>query len=422
MPRPRSRLSVCCMTVDPPARVAAVLGLLRDVADEVVVAVDDRVDPSTLGPVHAVADRVLRFGFRPPVDRPRPWLAAQCTGEWILSIDGDEVPSRALVAALPELVASPDVQHHQVPHRWLFPDSGHWLADLPWWPDFHVRLVRNDATLAVRGGVHAGIVPVLPARHLDTPIYHLDALVRTEEERRAKADRYEAERPGHQAFGGGLLNDVLYLPERHGDVALRPVPDDDRAWIDDVLAATDDASSNPPPQPRAGSGFRGRVRNAVPVPVPVPVTPAAEIDAFVPPSQLPDDAYRVGLEPFETDHRIAPGELRPFYVRVRNEGSVTWPWGLEQEPQIRVSYHWRTVEGEMLHYEGLRSPLPDRVGPGGATIVPVWVQAPAEAGTYVLELDLVHEHVRWFEAPLQVEMKVAGREPADREIGARARC
>ena len=65
------------MTVDPPARVAALLGRLRPVADEVVVAVDDRLDPDSLDPVRAVADRVLPFTFRPPVDRPRAWLAAQ---------------------------------------------------------------------------------------------------------------------------------------------------------------------------------------------------------------------------------------------------------------------------------------------------------------------------------------------------------
>jgi hypothetical protein len=49
--------------------------------------------------------------------------------------------------------------------------------------------------------------------------------------------------------------------------------------------------------------------------------------------------------------------------------------------------------------------------------VPVWVHAPAEPGAYVLELDLVHEHVRWFDAPLRIDMQVA-----DRETGAHARC
>ena len=361
------------MTVDPPARVAALLGLLRPVADEVVVAVDDRVDPDTLGPLHAVADRVLGFTFRPPVDRPRAWLAAQCTGEWLLTIDGDEVPSPAFVEALPSLLAADDVQQYQLPRRWLHPSADRWLAELPWWPDYQLRLARNDATLVVRGGTHAGIAPVLPSRHLDLPLYHLDLLLRSEADRAAKAARYEAERPGHLAFGGGLLNETLYLPERLGEgLATEPVPDEDRAWIDLLLRAQD-----PPPE----------------------------------------DFYRVGLELFDTDRRIVPGETRPLYVRVHNRGTAIWPWGLEQDPEIRVSYHWLTGAGAVVEPEGLRSPLPCRLGPGESTIVPTWVEAPKEPGEYVLELDLVHEHVRWFDAPLRVAMRVA-----ERETGAGARC
>ena len=89
-----ARLSVCCMTADPPAQVAVALDALRPVADEIVVAADSRVDVGALRAYDDVADRVVRFEFRPPVDRPRAWLAAQCTGDWLLSIDGDEVPSR----------------------------------------------------------------------------------------------------------------------------------------------------------------------------------------------------------------------------------------------------------------------------------------------------------------------------------------
>ena len=69
------------MTVDPPGRVAASLGLLRDVADEIVVAADSRVSAGELGSYDGVADRVVRFDFREPVDRPRGWLARQCRGE-----------------------------------------------------------------------------------------------------------------------------------------------------------------------------------------------------------------------------------------------------------------------------------------------------------------------------------------------------
>jgi hypothetical protein len=43
------KLSVCCLTRDQPSMVAATLALFRPVADEIVVAVDSRVDPGTLG-------------------------------------------------------------------------------------------------------------------------------------------------------------------------------------------------------------------------------------------------------------------------------------------------------------------------------------------------------------------------------------
>lgn len=397
----RPRLSVCCMTVDPPARVAALLGLLRDVADEVVVAVDDRIDPDDRGPIAAVADRVLPFTFRPPVDRPRAWLAAECRGEWLLTIDGDEVPSPALAAALPELVAARDVQQYHLPTRWVWPDPGRWLAGLPWWPDFHNRLVRNDATLAVRGGTHAGIVPVLPARHLEVPIYHLDLVATSEVDRAAKAATYEAERPGVQAHGGGPLNETLYRPERQGDPPTLPVPAEDRPWIDRVLAAAPAGRVAARPGPTSASGS----------------APAGQGNGD---GRLPDDAYRVGWELPYGDDRMAPGEVRPLYVRVTNQGSATWPWGLEQHPEIRVAYHWWRPDGTLVDYEGRRSPLPCRLGPGESTIVPVWVAAPATPGDHVLELDLVHEHVRWFEDPLRVAIQVAER--PGRETGATARC
>jgi hypothetical protein len=41
--------------------------------------------------------------------------------------------------------------------------------------------------------------------------------------------------------------------------------------------------------------------------------------------------------------------------------------------------------------------------------VPVRVVAPAEPGEYVLELDLVHEEVRWFERSARIPVRVGRR-------------
>jgi hypothetical protein len=404
---PAPTLSVCCMTADPPGQVAVALAALRPMADEIVVAADSRVDVGALRAYDGVADRVVRFEFRPPVDRPRAWLATQCSGDWLLSIDGDEVPSRALLDALPGLTSAADVQQCWLPRRWLFPDATSWLAEAPWWPDFQVRLLRNDASLAARAELHGGFVAVLPARHVDAPLYHLDAVVNDAATRAAKAAGYEAEAPGRSAYGGGPLSEVMYRPERWASGATRPVPEEDRELIGRVLAA----------RARAGAPVRSPAESAVP-----PVVPAAEIDAVATSPSLRPADYAVALRLFEAADgdaplRLAPGETRPLYVRVENRGDATWRWGLDQQPLVRVSHHWRTPDGDVTRYEGLRSPLPCTLGPGASTVVPVWVEAPAEEGDHLLEIDLVHEHVRWFEAPLTVPVVVAERRPRPQTAG-----
>jgi hypothetical protein len=178
------------------------------------------------------------------------------------------------------------------------------------------------------------------------------------------------------------------------------VPSTDRVWIESVLKD----------KPRREGGHAGFEQL-------VAMVPAEEIDVVAPQEVLPEEAYRAVLSLFDDrDRRILPNEKRPMYVRVMNVGTVTWPWGWEQQPEIRVSYHWRSPTGETVDVEGIRSPLTAPLGPGETQIVPVWVAAPAEAGQYILEFDLVHEHVRWFNRPLAVEMRVVqGRSSAEPE-------
>ena len=95
-------LSVLLGIHQPAPVAAAILAPLREVADEIVLAVDQRVDPGVLGAYEALADRLLRVEYCGSV--ALAWKHRQCSGDWVLRLDADEVPSAALVAALPGAV------------------------------------------------------------------------------------------------------------------------------------------------------------------------------------------------------------------------------------------------------------------------------------------------------------------------------
>ena len=91
-------------------------------------------------------------------------------------------------------------------------------------------------------------------------------------------------------------------------------------------------------------------------------------------------------------------------MRVENQSDRVWPWGREGRPEIRVSYRW---SGE--DHGALRTPLPADLPPGESLVVPVDVLPPDEPGRRTLEIDLIHEHVRWFEQPARLELDIRAR-------------
>ena len=93
-------LSVCAATRGDSTILPAVLELLRPIATEIIVALDDRAEAAA-SRLASAADSVLLFPHREPGDWIIPWLHAQCDGRWILNLDDDEVPSLRLLEELP---------------------------------------------------------------------------------------------------------------------------------------------------------------------------------------------------------------------------------------------------------------------------------------------------------------------------------
>ena len=373
------RLSVNCMTRGPGLRVAAQLALLRAVADEIVVAVDDRADPEVAQELSGVADRLLVYPFADPVDRPLAWLHGECRGDWILTVDDDEVVGSELIERLPDLLrdeTSPTTGcagSGSTRHRGIYLDLP------PWNTDYLLRLVRNDLRLLrFPNEPHYPIEARGPCRYLDLPTYHLDTVVNSLERRQAKVARYEEFQPTPKRAAGLPINVAFYLPELRPDVATLAVPPADVRLIQRVL----DGAPIPPRPVQAERVTR------------------EQVDRAWEGRPLRDEDYAARIDVVGCAVLVA-GEAQTIDVRVTNLGNATWPWG-HSHPEIRLVARWPNAVGAAE----LRTPFPADLGPADTQLVPVHVAAPAEPGFHLLEIDLVHEHTRWFGCGARIEVEV----------------
>ena len=383
----RPAISVVCPTAHPGPVVAEVLGAVRDAVDEIIVAADSRVGATDLGHYAEIADVLLRYEHC-GANRHWPWLAEQAGGDWLLLLDGDELASTALVAALPDLVADRRIRQYSLPIHWVWPDPGSRLAGEPWGTDRRLRLVRNDGRLAFAARKHAMVEPDGPIRMLDElPTYHIDLLLPDRQRREAKVRRYDAELFGLLTPEGAPFNAAFYLPEG-GEHATHPLPAADADQVRRALGACHDPAHTQDPAS-------------------VPLHRRAQIDWCAPGAGLPPDAYRATLAPARALPAFtAARQDHLVWLNVTNDGTARWPGGDSRHPLVRVGVAWQPIEGGGPPIDLGRTALPHALDPGETTLVAVEVCAPPEPGPAELVLDLVHERVRWFGCTFRARLDV----------------
>jgi len=118
------------------------------------------------------------------------------------------------------------------------------------------------------------------------------------------------------------------------------------------------------------------------------------IDAEIKP--MPDAAYRASVEfALPPPSSVAAGSNFNITLRVRNASGKEW-----SQPKfgpLAVGNHWLDATGElMMTQDDGRAPLLQIVPPGLEWPVLITLRAPASAGRYVVEVDLVHEGISWW--------------------------
>ena len=371
----RPTLSACILAHSSRAGLGRLLRELDGVVDQVVVGVDSASTDDTFALACRHADVVFRFEHVGPPVRARLLPLRRATGDWILEIDEDEGLDDAFEPLLHELLADPRYTHYWLPRRWIVErEPLTYLHAAPWFPDWQLRLFRNDPGRVWHNGtVHSGYRVMGPGCWEDrSAVLHYETVVLTSEERERKVDFY-------RRHGSDGRSESYYRAP--GNAERREV--------------------TPGPAPSTGERPRERRGRVIPGIEPVPGVPTVPPWGAALKARMPSTA-QCGA---------------PVLVEIlaRNTGRLAWDTSGPGWPILHLSYHLTGEDGAGGLEEGERFRLPRVVEPGGETRCHLTVRAPEKPGRYRFEWDLVSEGECWFadcgSRPAGVSMSVTPAHP-----------
>ena len=295
-------------------------------------------------------------------------------GGWWLVISDHELPSEALVGRLRAGGWDDGVGRLLIPVRRVHPDGTTVLTGPRWPLDLQPRLFR----------ISPGVPPDPPSGHLrviEEPLLDLASVGLDDQARQRAARRSERLAPGRRGPAG-----LTRAVEHYG------LPD--QAPTDEVRAGARLALLSPMDFATVTALAAGASRPATDAPraASESATPG-DIDP-----EAPRDDGRVEI--VEVPASWTVGRPRPILVRVTNASDRIWQPHDDQPVRVGV----RFFAGDRAVGEEARIELPAAVAPGEAVLANGEVVTPAGADRLVV--DLVREHVAWFDQSVDLTIEV----------------
>jgi len=167
-PTMKAQISAVIITFNEEARIERCLRSL-DWVDEIIV-VDSFSTDRTVELCRRYTDKVYQHPWPNSYARQRTIASQYAAHEWHLSLDADEVVTKALRDEIIEAVnASPDIAAFRIPRREYF--AGKWIKAGGWYPQYKTILFRRSSG-AWEKPIHEEFIVQGKQSPLKNPILH----------------------------------------------------------------------------------------------------------------------------------------------------------------------------------------------------------------------------------------------------------
>ncbi len=162
------KITITIITLNEEANIKACLESVAGWADEIIVSDSGSTDRTReicrdLG-AEVFTDDWLGFGAQKNLCQSR------ARNEWIFNIDADERAAPGLGEEIGRVLERGGALGYYVPRKNFFGDK--WVRRCGWYPDYNLRLYRQDAGRFSERAVHEAVVVDGPTERLRTPLIH----------------------------------------------------------------------------------------------------------------------------------------------------------------------------------------------------------------------------------------------------------
>lgn len=137
-----SKLSVVVITKNEEKDIRKCLESIKW-ADEIVIVDDVSID-KTVGICREYTQKIFVNDSKGSFHTNKNLGLEKATGDWIFSLDADEIISSELAEEIKENINNPDKIGYYVPRKNYF--LGSWIKGCGWWPDRIIRLFKKGVT------------------------------------------------------------------------------------------------------------------------------------------------------------------------------------------------------------------------------------------------------------------------------------
>jgi glycosyltransferase involved in cell wall biosynthesis len=345
------KLSICLATRNgstrnPSGTFATLLARFKELADELVIIVDDTSTDDTFEIAKKFTKHVSLFVHDPLFIEMRRQTFYRCTGDWIFAVDDDDILNSHWTRPMVErLMSARSVTHYWLPARFLVTPE-RYLSTAPYIGHSMAMFYRNIESLVVLPEkLHQQLaIAGEPAYVAGLYVNAMDFAWHDRAMREAKISRYDEAYDDH---GTGFDQTRFYLYEDYY-FETRELVD-----LPDLKIMS----------PIAGNGVKAGIHVRI---VDCPQTFTAAQTYWVT-ARIVNNSARALLPQSE-------------FIR----------WG-----ELTVTYRWFSGDNMNLTEERIVTPFPARILPHHEHDVLVRVKAPAAPGGYRLQIDIREEHKRW---------------------------